>query len=275
MRRTQIPTTTAGVLRGTSGQLNTYGVMINGFYDFSLASFGLPQLTPYVGAGVGYGWNYWDRVTARNGAAFARSTDTRGNFAYQGIVGLAYGLDAVIPGLALTAEYRYYGVLDTRQRFNASPATLVAAGRLEPSNGNHSALVGLRYNFGRAPAPVPVVVPPAREATVARTYLVFFDWNRADLTPRAREIISEAAQNSRTAGVTRLEVAGHADRSGSPDYNQRLSLRRAEAVAADLVSKGVSRSAINIQAFGESRPLVPTADGVREPQNRRVEIILR
>ncbi|EFH11182.1 OmpA family protein, partial [Teichococcus cervicalis] len=97
----------------------------------------------------------------------------------------------------------------------------------------------------------------------------------ADLTDRARQIISEAAQNSSRTQTTRIEVAGHADRSGSPQYNQRLSQRRADAVAAELVRQGVSRSAITVQAFGESRPLVPTADGVREPQNRRVEIVLR
>jgi OmpA-OmpF porin, OOP family len=104
---------------------------------------------------------------------------------------------------------------------------------------------------------------------------VFFDFDRADLTDRARQIIGEAAQNSRRVQSTRIEVAGHADRSGSPQYNQRLSQRRAEAVAAELVSQGVSRNEIMVQAFGETRPLVPTADGVREPQNRRVEIVLR
>ena len=70
-------------------------------------------------------------------------------------------------------------------------------------------------------------------------------------------------------------MAGHADRSGTPQYNQRLSQRRADAVAAELVRQGVSRNEIMVTAFGESRPLVPTADGVREPQNRRVEIVLR
>jgi len=70
-------------------------------------------------------------------------------------------------------------------------------------------------------------------------------------------------------------VAGHADRSGPDAYNLALSQRRGEAVAADLVARGVSRSAITVQVFGESRPLVATADGVRGPQNRRVEIILR
>ena len=104
---------------------------------------------------------------------------------------------------------------------------------------------------------------------------MFFDWDRADLTARAREIIGEAAQNARRVSSTRIEVAGHADTSGTPQYNQRLSQRRAEAVASELVSRGVGRNEIVVTSFGESRPLVPTGDGVREPQNRRVEIVLR
>ena len=157
VRRTQIPTLGGtGVFRGTSGALRTYGGMVNGFYDFSLASFGLPEVTPYVGVGVGYGVNNWDRVTARSpsGAGLLRSTDTNGNLAYQGILGMAYSLAPIMPGLALTGEYRYYGVLDTRQNFTASGVVGPAAGRLNPSNGNHSLLLGLRYNFGVAPAPV-------------------------------------------------------------------------------------------------------------------------
>ena len=75
--------------------------------------------------------------------------------------------------------------------------------------------------------------------------------------------------------TTRIEVAGHADRSGTPAYNQRLSQRRADAVAAELVRQGIARNEIAVSAYGESRPLVPTADGVREPQNRRVEIVLK
>ncbi|MGG5824121.1 OmpA family protein, partial [Falsiroseomonas sp. HW251] len=106
-------------------------------------------------------------------------------------------------------------------------------------------------------------------------FLVFFDWDRYNLTDRARQIIAEAAQAAQRTGTTRIEVAGHADRSGTPQYNMGLSQRRADAVATELARLGVPRSAMVIQAFGETRPLVPTADGVREPQNRRVEIVLR
>jgi OOP family OmpA-OmpF porin len=69
---------------------------------------------------------------------------------------------------------------------------------------------------------------------------------------------------------TRIEVNGYTDTSGTPQYNQGLSIRRAQAVAGELVRDGV----IGVQGFGETHPLVPTGAGVREPQNRRVEIII-
>ena len=67
-------------------------------------------------------------------------------------------------------------------------------------------------------------------------------------------------------------LAGHADRSGSSQYNVGLSQRRADAVRSYMTARGVADTRISTEAFGESQPRVPTADGVRELQNRRVEI---
>src|SRR5215212_4275232 len=104
-------------------------------------------------------------------------------------------------------------------------------------------------------------------------YLVFFDLDRAALTRDGRGAVAEAAQEYlRGAGGARLSLAGHADRSASAAYNQRLSERRVGAVRAELVRLGVPADAIDTVAQGEEDPLVPTADGVREPRNRRVEI---
>jgi outer membrane protein OmpA-like peptidoglycan-associated protein len=262
-----------------SGYIRSYGVMGNALFDLNLDSFfGLP-VAPYVGFGAGYVWQEIKNARfARGGTNFRIDDQGDGRFAYQAIAGIAFKLFDV-PGLAFTAEYRFLGTLNQKlgiDRVGGPPRADVAAG-FRPENYNHSALLGVRYNFG-APRPAPVVAeqPVApRQPEVARTYLVFFDWNRADLTDRARQIIAEAANASRTARATRIEVAGHADRSGTPQYNQRLSQRRADVVAAELVRQGVNRGDIGVTAFGESRPLVPTADGVREPQNRRVEIVLR
>jgi outer membrane protein OmpA-like peptidoglycan-associated protein len=75
--------------------------------------------------------------------------------------------------------------------------------------------------------------------------------------------------------VTRIEVNGYTDTSGSAVYNQGLSVRRANTVAAELVRLGVPRNEIVARGFGQTNLLVPTPDNTREPQNRRVEIILR
>ena len=137
----------------------------------------------------------------------------------------------------------------------------------------------IAYTFGgpsnslTQPLPEPVATPPT-VTTPARTYLVFFDWDRADLTQRARQIVSAAAQASTHVQTTRIEVNGYTDLSGTAAYNQRLSVRRAQTVESELVRDGVARSEISIHGYGDSSPLVPTAKGVREPQNRRVEIIL-
>jgi outer membrane protein OmpA-like peptidoglycan-associated protein len=271
-------------VRTSSGYVRSYGAMVNVLYDLNLDSIpglnllGVP-LAPYVGVGAGYVWHEIKNARfTRDGTSFRIDDQDDGQFAYQAIAGLAFKLFDV-PGLAFTAEYRFLGTLNPKygvDRIAGPPRNDVAAG-FRPENYNHSALLGVRYNFGAArPAPAAAETPPpVRQPEIARTYLVFFDWNRADLTDRARQIIGEAANNSRNARSTRVEVAGHADRSGTPQYNQRLSQRRADVVAAELVRQGVNRGDIGVTAFGESRPLVPTADGVREPQNRRVEIVLR
>jgi outer membrane protein OmpA-like peptidoglycan-associated protein len=109
--------------------------------------------------------------------------------------------------------------------------------------------------------------------TEGGVYLVFFAWDQADLTPVTQAVLDQVAADYARGRPTRLEVAGHADRSGTEAYNQALSEQRARNVARALAARGVPQSALDVQWFGESRPRIPTADGVREPQNRRVEIV--
>ena len=132
--------------------------------------------------------------------------------------------------------------------------------------------IGVRLTFGHPPPPPAPVAAPAPAA--ARSYLVFFDWDQATLTDRARQIIREAADNSTHVQYTRIAVNGYTDTSGTPRYNQGLSVRRAQTVAGELVRDGVPGNAITIRGFGETHLLVPTGPGVREPQNRRVEIVM-
>jgi len=256
-----------------TGYTDKYGPMVNALFDLDVRS---PYVFPYVGAGAGYSWveQHGTRLT---GSVLSTGQGTEGSFAYQAIAGLSFPIPPVI-GLSLTLEYRYFALAGNRtfEDTNVSPAGVTRASVTTKDNYNHSLMLGLRYAFNVAPPPPPAVAvatPAAPQA--ARTYLVFFDWDRADLTDRARQIIAEAAQATTRVQVTRIEVNGYTDRSGTARYNQGLSIRRAQNVANELVRLGVPRQSIAVQGFGENNPLVPTADGVREPQNRRVEIILR
>ena len=263
----------------SGGTQENYGVFGNVLFDFDV---GLPFLFPYAGGGVGYEQTHWHNIKYfGNNAGVFQNVVGNGyadNFAYQAIIGAAYPI-AMVPGLSLTAEYRFIGLLDN-EAFHGVRTTstgILARGHLDnTSDFNHSIMFGVRYAFGVAPPPPPPPVAVAVPAQVpARTYLVFFDWDKSNLTDRARQIIAEAASASTHVSYTRIEVNGYTDLSGTPQYNQGLSVRRANAVAAELVRLGVPRTAIDIRGFGETHPLVPTAQGVREPQNRRVEIILR
>jgi OOP family OmpA-OmpF porin len=273
----------AGLPTSARGTKEKYGGFVNALFDLDPNLFGLGSLpfaiTPYLGAGVGYLQSHnQDLRIANPGQFLIRSTGTDGNFAYQGIVGFALPISAV-PGLALTAEYRFTGVAANRAPLGQFFAPGVA-GRVrftERDDFNHSIVaVAVRYAFNHPPPPSPVpVAPPISAVEASRSYLVFFDWDRADLTDRARQIVAAAAAASTRVQTTRIEVQGNADRSGTPAYNQGLSLRRARVVATELIRRGVPQAEIAVQGFGDTRPLVPTRAGVREPQNRRVEIILR
>jgi outer membrane protein OmpA-like peptidoglycan-associated protein len=268
---------TTGALGG-GGSLTSYGVSVNALYDFYLGS----PFVPFVGAGVGYNQTMLSSYKIYNGGSsvlYQPNNSAKGGVTGTGILGVAYNI-ASVPGLALTGMYRFSGLFQSTTF--SGPVTLngnkVTNGTLRVEDQyNHQFLVGVRYAFNAprpapAPAPAPVVAPAPAPA---RSYLVFFDWDKDNLSARAQQIIAEAAQASTRVAATQIGVAGHADRTGSAAYNQALSLRRANNVAAELVRLGVSKSAIVITAFGDTKPLVPTGPNTREPQNRRVEIVLK
>ena len=260
-----------------SGSLHTYGVLANVLFDMDV---GLPWLYPYVGGGVGYAWSNLHNFTVTPSApplGVVTSNGTEGSLAYQAIAGLAFPIPNV-PGLSLTAEYRFFGVAGGRNypaTINPSPSGGPAPFSMKlQQQFSQNFIFGVRYAFSVNPPAAPAAaVAPA--PAPAHSYLVFFDWDKATLTDRARQIIKEAADNSTKVQYTRIEVNGYTDTSGTPKYNQGLSVRRAQAVQAELVRDGVPQSAISIQGFGDTHLLVPTGAGVREPQNRRVEIIIR
>lgn len=137
----------------------------------------------------------------------------------------------------------------------------------------------LCYDIGRvtigdivmAEAPMPVVPPPP--SGKPRFYTVFFDWDKSDINDVAQLVIDAIATDWRD-GTETLQLVGHADRSGSVPYNQRLSERRVDSVSRALGAQGITPQRITGYGVGETDPLVPTPDGVREPRNRRVVVTI-
>jgi OOP family OmpA-OmpF porin len=223
-------------------------IMANGFYDFLAGQ----TLVPYIGAGLGIAF-----VNASALGGYSSST----NFAYQGIVGLGWNIDSQF---RLNLEGRYYGTTSptVNNRF---------AGGVTFNNNNFGLMASLAFKFG-APPPPP---PPPPPAVTPPSFMVFFDWDRSNLSQQALTTIQQAANAFKTKGNARITATGHTDTSGPESYNMALSLRRANAVKDALVRDGVPAQAITVIGMGEKGLLVPTADGVREPQNRRVEIVIQ
>jgi len=253
-----------------SGSEQKYGPMPSIYYDFNGIS---PDIVPYVGVGVGY-----QEVMEKLSIDGYTKSKSEGAIATQVVIGAAFPISSV-PGLSITADYRFLYVAGNRT-YTANVNGHTGPGVTLGDDFNHAVLLGVHYVFGQTPpvtparvAPAPVAATPAPQP--ARTYLVFFDWDKTDLTEHARQIVYDAAMGASKVRSTRITVNGFTDTSGSGQYNQALSVRRAKTVADELVRDGVPASVISIQGFGESNPLVPTANGVREPQNRRVEIVIR
>jgi len=123
-----------------------------------------------------------------------------------------------------------------------------------------------RVEAALAPPPKPMVMVSPEE------FIVFFDWNKADVTPEAASILDSVVAAAKKMGDTKVVATGFTDTSGSAAYNMGLSVRRAESVKAVLTRDGIPAENITTIGKGQEDPLVPTADGVREPQNRRVQI---
>ena len=222
------------------GKIDQVSVMANALYDF----FPGATITPYVGAGLGVGF-----VDANiQGCRLCLTM-----FAYQGILGVGFN---ATPALRIGLEGRYYGT--------TNPGAY--------TNNNIMALLSVSYKFGQPemappPPPQPVVTPPS--------FMVFFDWDRSNLSAQALTTIQQAADAFKSKGSARITATGHTDTSGPESYNMALSLRRANAVKDALVRDGAPAQAITVIGKGESQLLVPTGDNVREPQNRRVEIVVQ
>jgi outer membrane protein OmpA-like peptidoglycan-associated protein len=135
------------------------------------------------------------------------------------------------------------------------------------------AVVAFAFLVGAcADEPPPAAPPPPPPV---RNFLVFFDFDKSTLTPRAMDIVKEAARVAKSGQSAKVTCTGHTDTVGPARYNMALSLRRASAVKDALVREGVAAGTIAVVGRGEESLLVPTKEGVREPQNRRVEILVQ
>ena len=269
------PVATFDQSTGISGHTSTAAVMANVL--FGLGHWG--GIKAYAGGGAGWA----DVFLAGEGLGLSPIHDHAKGFAWQALAGLTMPISH---NLDFGVKYRYFRP-DSADHFE-----YVGGGTRQGSLRSHSLLATLTYNFGMAapepvaapapapaPAPEPVMAPPPPPAPVPVAvvcnkgpYIVFFDWNKADITPEASSILDSAVQAYGNCGMVPIMLAGYTDSSGTPKYNLGLAARRDETVQSYLTGHGIAASTIATRAYGEANQRVPTADGVRELQNRRVEI---
>jgi len=283
-----------------SGERVTHSIMTNVIYDFTI---GWP-VTPHIGFGIGAVDNVDSislnpvtlnglglttvsgpgGVLGRIGAGTPFPNPTLGgtflkgsqwNFGYQAIVGVRYDIN---PLLAFDLDYRYLATTSptfTNKGVAPFPPFGLPASTVRYNSGynTQNIVASLTMKFGAPPPPPPPAPPAPPPPPTHQVYLVFFDWDKYNITPEGQQIIQLAANQYRSGGRVTLQVTGYTDTSGSAGYNQRLSERRANAVAAALEHLGVPRSDMVVAGRGMNDLRVPTPPGVREPQNRRVEIV--
>ena len=236
-----------------------------------------------VGGGAGIANLDVRNVTvAPAGPGFVDDTDYRS--AWQGI---AMVRSVFTENIDMAVQYRYFHV--------SSPTLVDNAGRILDTNfSSHSILGTVLVNFGgrRAappapplpvrqappppppPPPSPQIIPPPPSASCnTGPYIAFFDFDRSDITPEAATILDSAVSAYNDCGRTQIMLAGHTDTTGSLQYNEDLAARRNASVRAYITGNGIPDDIITSRSFGEAEPRVPTADGVREAQNRRVELV--
>ena len=259
-----------------NGSQDIFSTMGNIVFDINISE----GLAVHLGGGIGLAWTEWSDVSTAISPTF---NGTKSNFAYQGIIGASYPLS---DGLDLTFEYRYLNQTDLDY-----PSVPAGNKAMDHDNRNHNVIIGLRFAFWGSdkqpripttpvaqqpdPVPVPVLAPPPPLAfEEPRTFVVLFDWDKATLDTEAKSIVREASTFAQRETATRIRVIGHTDRSGANAYNMALSERRARSVKSELVRLGLPESDIAVLWRGELENRIRTDDGIREPQNRRVEIII-
>ncbi len=251
-----------------TGDVNSLALMANGYYDFLNSS----AFTPYIGGGVGAARVSADSVGITTPFHFTFSANDW-QFAYQGIAGVRYNFN---PNWDIHLDYRYFATLDPKFTINFFGTKFSQSTQYH----THNIMLGVAYHVVPPPPPPPPVAaapppPPAPPPPAPpRQFVVYFEFDKSDLTPVGGKVGQDAAAAYKATGSAKVAVAGYTDLAGTQKYNLGLSKRRADTVRGALVRAGVPDGVIAESWHGKENPAVPTPDGVREPRNRRVEIAL-
>ena len=256
--------TDGGFTSHPDGELTNTTAFLNAVYDISL----LDSLDLSLGGGVGV-----DRMRYRDKFEGLSSSDTDTELAAQLIAGLTWRLSR---HWDLDLNYRYLFTQHPDFDLKFCGGLLLCAPTHAEGDmdvNKNTITIGFRYGFDEPPpppAPAPVVSAPPPPAH----FIIFFGFNKCNITAEADSVLSEAASAAKSMGSASVTIVGHTDTVGSPKYNQKLSECRANAAASNLVGKGVPQGAISASGRGETELMVQTGDGVKEPQNRRATIDL-
>ena len=146
---------------------------------------------------------------------------------------------------------------------------------------------GMTTVSGRSSAPAPVTLATqefiavtfaevmAIEPPPAEKFIVYFHSNTTDVVSESKATIATILNAIKRRGALSISISGHTDSTGPIQLNEKLARNRAQAISNLLIQQGVDAERLTVSSHGKANQLVPTADGVAEPRNRRVEVIVR
>ncbi len=238
-------------------ELTEFSQMLNAYYDIPLS----PKWTFSFGAGIGGDSMSYEAPT------FHPSFEDDYVLAGQLIAQVSV---AVSQRLELYVDYHYLMTSDPEFEISASPTEDYSF-----DVKKHALMIGLRYDLHADEEPLPPPPPaPPPPPPMAKQFIIFFGFNKCNITSEADAVLNEAASAAKSGGGASVRIVGHTDTSGSNAYNQKLSECRADATKSNLVNKGISEGSISTSGKGETELMFQTGDRVKEPQNRRATIDL-
>ena len=155
---------------------------------------------------------------------------------------------------------------DTATLTQANQAVDAESGDKPFSESREASAEEIDTKFGDALA----IVPPQPES-----FTVYFGSDSSKIRSDSLPVFDQVMAEIERRDSRDISLNGHTDRTGDDEWNMKLSLERANSVKTQLIDKGIKAEYMTIEYYGESKPVVPTADNVSEPKNRRVEVVVR